>query len=150
MQSLIYSISGIKIKQEDIIKEIKKHKDLNSQASLEEIFNACGSKDVSLIFTRCGGARQIIEILGRNQPVMMGLKGLYPNSPNGQHIVMLVKAKYSFVTTDISTPPSGMVAFSEFTFWDPANGKEVTYKANDIEKKAMFTLSYNIVERTTN
>lgn len=125
------------ISQEDIISKYVKNAEPYDGGSIADMFKGLGYGNLQL---SADGATQIMNSLSVGLPVMIGVRE--PDAEVG-HVLLVYGTRYSFVS-DISPqlPPSGGMAFAEFDYFDPADGKPHRINADEIIPNLDFVLSY--------
>lgn len=137
VQCLIGSRDGRYIDQETIVARYKsKTDDAGKAGSVADMLRSMGFVNTTLTEA---GAMHLVQTLGNNQPVMLGIT----NQQTGVgHAVLVVGARYSFVNPLLPfLPPSGGVAFSELTIIDPADAEMKTLDMAEYSDRVGFLLS---------
>lgn len=140
-QYLVTARFGKAITQQAILDKIKPGKnpnDLETAAEVSEIINTLGF--MGMTYTK-DGARQLLDTLAEDQPVMIGL---LPNEKDSiGHAVVVVGARFSF--TSAAFPKCflcSQYAFNQFIVLDPIDGSQRVVDASDYEGRIYFVLSY--------
>ena len=147
VQYLVLNLYGTPLDQNKIVNEIKKKSNsANMAADFKDILFALGFGHIR---ASIDGSHQIIETIGRGQPVMMGLiDSAKINEPKAmRHAVTIVSARYSFINDKHpSLTPHVGIAFSELTILDPYDGAMSIKRATEIENRVSFVLCFDVVE----
>lgn len=128
---------SVTVSQQRIVDQMKKGRpQADMSASAMELVTALGFTGLTV---STSGAHQLIEALGRDHVAILGVRN--PKDDVG-HAVVVVAARYSFVSTlSPLLPAGGGVAFSELTYLDPAEGKLVTAAADEFDERVGFVLT---------
>lgn len=142
VQYLITYGYGKRIDQKSIVEQIKQSNiTADPGASVIEIMEALGYFSTRL---SSSGSMQVIEILGRGHPLIIGSR---ENTNESGHAEIIVGAKFSFVNPySPALPPQEAIAFSELTVLDPWDGKLHVKPATEYDDKINFILSFNVKE----
>lgn len=138
LKYIILYKTGMNVSQKKIIEEFKSKNEQNvNGATVIDIMSMLGYSNLRLTEN---GSMHLIESLGENQPVIVGIK----EKDMSNHAVVVTGARYSFVNSTIpSLAPSGEYSFIEFEIMDPKKGNPEKIKAIDLENNINFVLSFN-------